>query len=124
MLTKKTPDSIKGELVLSAMGERNTLLLTYRNHHPDKFSEFVKNEANLKVPEQYKGDDGKSINFINAQLCMFLVQSFDDGTDKEFPLNIDGLMSLEETWPGTLNCIIRGYHMARAANLEKNSVRR
>ena len=119
MLTKKTPDTIKANLKIKAQGVENSLLLTYNNHSAEKFDEFVKNPENLKVPEGTTNDvDG--IAHINASLVLFLVKSFDDGTDKDFPLTRDGLVELERTWPGTLIGIIRGYHQSRAAAVEKN----
>jgi hypothetical protein len=60
------------------------------------------------------------IAHMNAQLVLFVVKSFDDGTDKDFPLNYDGLMALEAHWPGMLYGILKGFHQARGANVEKN----
>jgi|SRR5690606_4596193 len=119
MLTKKTPDTIKANLKITAQGVENSLLLTYNNHSAEKFDEFRKNEENLKVPDGV-GNDVDAFAHINASLVLFLVKSFDDGTDKDFPLTRDGLVELERTWPGTLIGIIRGYHQSRAAAVEKN----
>lgn len=124
MLSKNTPKHIKGDLTITGMGVEARLLLTYYNRHPDEFAEFVKNEENLKVPELYAGNENKAFAFINAQICLFLVASFDDGTDADFPLTVEGLMALDEYWQNGLNSIIRGYHKARAVDVEKNSVRR
>ena len=51
MLTKKTPDTIKGNLTIKAQGVENTLLLTYHNHSPEEYEAFVQNPENLKVPD-------------------------------------------------------------------------
>ena len=118
MLTKKTPETIKGNLKVKAQGVENSLLLTYHNRSPEEYAAFVGNPENLKVPDGVKDEDG--ISHINASLVLFLVKSFDDGTDKDFPLTRAGLMELENFWPGTLFGIIRGYHMSRAAAIEKN----
>jgi hypothetical protein len=119
MLTEKTPDTIKASLTVKAQGVENTLMLTYFNHAPEKYDEFIKNPENLKVPDGID-NDMLGIAHINASLALFLVKSFDDGTDKAFPLNRDGLVKLERTWPGTLTGIVRGYHQARGAAVEKN----
>ena len=118
MLTKKTPDTIKASLKVKAHGVENSLLLTYYNRSPDEYKAFVENPENLKVPEGVKEHEG--VDHINASLVLFVVKSFDDGTDKDFPLNHDGLIELERYWPGTLFGIIRGYHQSRAAAIEKN----
>jgi hypothetical protein len=119
MLTEKTPDTIKASLSIKAQGVENTLLLTYFNRSPDEYEGFLKNAENLKVPDDVT-TDALGIAHINASLALFLVKSFDDGTDKAFPLNRDGLIKLERTWPGTLIGIVRGYHQARGAEVEKN----
>lgn len=118
MLTKKTPEFIPAVLTIKAQGVENTLRLTYLNHPADVFDAYQKNTENFKIT------DGKSeienISAINANFVLFLTKSFDDGTDESFPLTFDGLVSLERHWPGTLIGIIRGYHQARAAKVEKN----
>lgn len=119
MLTKETPETIRSNLKIKAQGVETSLLLTYHNRSPDEYNEFVRNPENLKVPEGVKGElDG--IAHINASLVLYLVKSFDDGTDKAFPLNRDGLVDLEQHWPGTLMGIVKGYHQSRAASVEKN----
>ena len=119
MLTKKTPETIKGNLTIKAQGVENNLLLTYHNRSPDEYEAFVQNPENLKVPDGVTSD-AKGIAHINAGLILFLVKSFDDGTEKDFPLTRDGLLELEKFWPGTLLGIVRGYHHSRAADVEKN----
>ncbi len=119
MLTKKTPDQIRTTLTIKAQGVENNLILTYHNHSPDDYEAFVKNPEMLKIPEGVQGEN-LGIAHINAGLVLFVVKSFDDGTDAEFPLNRDGLIDLERHWPGVLLGIVRGYHQARAAAVEKN----
>lgn len=118
MLTKKTPETITVTLKVKAQGVENTLLLTYHNRTPEEYEGFVKNPENLKIPEGV--GDGLGIAHINASLILFLVKSFDDGTDTDFPLTRAGLIDLESHWPGTLLGIVRGYHQSRAAAIEKN----
>ena len=119
MLTEKTPATIKASLKVKAQGVENTLLLTYHNHSPEQYQAFIANPESLKVPDGVE-NDALGIAHINASLVLFLVKSFDDGTDKAFPLNRDGLVKLEQVWPGTLMGIMRGYHQARGAEVEKN----
>lgn len=119
MLTEKTPDTIKASLNVKAQGVENTLLLTYYNRTPDEYEAFLKNPENLKVPDDVTSD-ALGIAHVNASLVLFLVKSFDDGTDKAFPLNRDGLIKLDRVWPGTLVGIVRGFHQARGAEVEKN----
>lgn len=118
MLTKKTPDIVKANLTIKAQGVENSLMLTYHNYPPEKYEAFVQNPENMRPPEGSNDIDG--IAHINASLALFLVKSFDDGTDKDFPLTLDGLVSLEKHWPGILIGIVRGYHQARGAAVEKN----
>jgi len=61
-----------------------------------------------------------AIAHINATFVLFLVKSFDDGTDQNFPLTRDGLVDLEQHWPDTLPGIVSAYHRARGAAVEKN----
>lgn len=121
MLTKKTPETIKASLKHKAQGVENSLLLTYHNRTPEQFKEFVGNPENLTIPtDNEKSSDVVQIAHINASLVLFLVKSFDDGTDKDFPLTRDGLIDLEQHWPGTLMALVSGYHQARSASVEKN----
>lgn len=121
MLTKQTPDTIKSRLTMKGQGVETDLLLTYYNRKPDEFKAFFENQENLRVPEDIDKRDPKAIlAFVNASVVLYLVKSFDDGTDAEFPLNRDGLIDLEGFWPDALMCIIQGYHKARGASLEKN----
>lgn len=122
MLTKQTPETIRARLTVKAQGVENDLVLTYFNHTPAEFKEWAENPENLKVPDGI--DPLKQIDLalahVNAAVVLYLVKSFDDGTDKAFPLTRDGLIDLEQTWPDTLAGIIRGYHKARGASVEKN----
>ena len=119
MLTKKTPAEIKATLSIVAQGVSNTLMLTYHNRTAEEYDEFVRNPESLKVPDGIE-EDGLGIAHINASMVLFLVKSFDDGTDEAFPLTRAGLIELEATWPGTLLGISRGYHQSRAATVAKN----
>lgn len=118
MLTKKTPETINARLRIKAMGVENDLLLTFYNRTPDEYDNFTKNPENLNVPEGVSEVVG--IAYIKAAMVLFLVKSFDDGTDAEFPLNLAGLVDLERHWPGVLQGIMVGYHQARGAQVEKN----
>ena len=119
MLTKQTPDSIRATLTHKAQGVNNTLILTYHNRTPDEYEAFVGNQENLKIPEGVTSDH-EGIAHLNAGILLYLIKSFDDGTDKDFPLTRDGLIDLERHWPGTLVGLLKGYHQARAAAVEKN----
>lgn len=119
-LTNSTPDKIKATLKIKAQGVENTLQLTYKNHDQAAFDAFAKNEENFKLPESIQDGTMSAFTFGNAQMVLFLVDSFDDGTDKDFPLTLDGLTKLEGKWPATLIGIVRGYHQSRAAEVEKN----
>lgn len=118
MLTKKTPESIKATLTVKCHGEENTLKLTYFNHDPEKLKSYVENKDNFKSPEG--ADEITKLNHQTADMVLFLVKSFDDGTETDFPLNKAGLLALESHFPNILYGIIRGYHQSRAAEVEKN----
>lgn len=117
-LTKKTPDTIAARLKVSASGVENLLMLTYHNHKPDDYDAFAQNPENMKVPEGLSDVD--AVRSINAGFVLFLVKSFDDATAEDFPLTHEGLLQLERHYPGVLLGIVQGYHMARAAKVEKN----
>ena len=121
MLTKQTPDVIKARLTVKAQGVETDLILTYHNHKPEVFDAFAKNPETLKVPDDVsKTDTRLALAHINATFVLFLVKSFDDGTDKTFPLTREGLVDLEAHWPDTLPGIVAGYHQARGAAVQKN----
>lgn len=117
-LTKKTPDTIKANLAIKAQGVENSLMLTYHNRSPEEYEKYVANTENFKIAEDVRNDEG--IARVNATIVLFITKSFDDGTDENFPLTMDGLLDLERHWPGVLFGIIRGYHQSRAAAVEKN----
>ena len=119
-LTKNTPEKIKASLKIKAQGVEQNLELTYKNHSQEQWDAFATNEQNFKLPENVGENTMSAITFGNAQMVLFLVASFDDGTDKDFPLTLDGLIDLEGHWPGALIGIVRGYHMVRTAEVEKN----
>lgn len=119
MLTKKTPETIKASLKINAMGTEQELLLTYHNYAPDDFDAWRQNPENLKARDSAKTEQDM-IRDMNATIVLHVVKSFDDGTDEAFPLNMDGLVELDRTWPGMLNGIMLGYHQARAATVQKN----
>lgn len=121
MLTKQTPDTMKARLTVKAQGVETDLLLTYWNHKPDTFDAFAKNPENVKIPDNVPLTEQRvAIAHINATFVLFLVKSFDDGTDTTFPLTREGLVDLEAHWPETLPGIIAGYHQARGAAVQKN----
>lgn len=117
-LTKKTPDTIAANLSVKAQGVETTLMLTYHNRTPADYEKFVANTENFKIAEDTP--NGEGIMRVNATIVLFIVKSFDDGTAEDFPLNLEGLLEMERHWPGMLYGIIRGYHQARAAAVEKN----
>lgn len=117
-LNRKTPDTIQANLKVKAQGVENTLLLTYHNRSPEEYDKFVKNPENLKTDDA--SDELAGMTQINIALVLFLVKSFDDGTDKDFPVTYDGLSALERVWPGTLFGIVKGFHQSRMAAVEKN----
>lgn len=121
MLTKETPDTIKARLTIKGQGVENDLLLTYHNRAPADFMAFFENQENLKVPESVPKNDMRAVVAnVNASVVLYLVKSFDDGTDEAFPLNRAGLIELEAYWPDALHGIIQGYHKARGVQIEKN----
>lgn len=121
MLTKQTPETIKARLTVKAQGVETDLALTYHNHKPEAFEAFSKNPENIKIPDDVaKNDTRLALAHINATFVLFVVKSFDDGTDTAFPLTREGLVDLEAHWPDTLPGIVAGYHAARGAAVQKN----
>lgn len=121
MLTKKTPETLKAMLTIKAQGEDNTLQLTYWNRTADEYDAFRTNPETAKIPDGVDTDNDRLVvSHMNATHVLYLVKSFDDGTDQAFPLTRDGLVELDRTWPGTLFGIVKGYHQARGAAVEKN----
>lgn len=119
MLTKKTPDTIKASLTIKAMGVENTIMLTYNNHTPDAYEAWTQNPENMKAPDSAVNELDVA-RHMHAGMALFVVKSFDDGTDDAFPLTREGLVDLERYWPGTLLGIVKGYHQSRGAAVEKN----
>lgn len=117
MLTKKTPETIRATLNVRTFGVENTLQLTYNNRDQEQLQAFVEKQKSVAIPKFAEKDP---ISFVNASVVLHLVASFDDGTDSEFPLNVKGLISMENTYPGILIAMIRGYHQARTVTIEKN----
>lgn len=117
MLTKKTPETLKAIATVKHGGESTPLMLTFYNRTIDELTEFTKSGQMTDVPEQYKGNP---IPWMNAQVCLFLIKSFDDGTDEDFPLNLEGLLSMESYYPAVLMGIVQLFHQVRGATVEKN----
>lgn len=120
MLTKQTPETISASLKIKAMGKEYSLMLTYTNHKLEDFDAWRQNPENIQLPESAKSSEIEMIRSMNASVALFVIKSFDDGTDEAFPLNYAGLIDMDRTWPGILNGILVGYHQARAASVEKN----
>jgi hypothetical protein len=120
MLTKKTPETIAARLTIKGQGVEQSLVLTYHNREQTAFDKFVSNPELTTFPESVGTNEIRKLACFNASIVLYLVKSFDDGTDKDFPLTLDGLMELELYWPGVLMGIITGYHQARAAAVQKN----
>lgn len=130
MLTEETPDTIKATLQVKAQGAEYTLALTYHNRDQDEFDAFARNADNLKPPSKPEPTGNAAVDdttatietfrAANIHLVLYLVKSFDDGSDVAFPLNYAGMEKLDKRFPGLLSGIIRGYHQARAAEVQKN----
>lgn len=118
MLTKDTPPKLlKVNSTVKCGDIAIPLALTFNNYNTDELSEFTKSPALSKMPE---GSDYNPIHFVNAQVVLFVVKSFDDGTDKDFPLTLDGLIDMEKYYPGVLMGLLQRYHEARSVSVEKN----
>ncbi len=120
MLTVDTPAEIKSDLVFKGPdGAERTLKLTYVNRSPDEYDAFVNNPESMKAPSELTKQVDVT-RHVEVTFCLFVVKSFDDGTDSQFPVTYDGLWKLDRYWPNVLTGIARGYHLARNSSLEKN----
>ncbi len=119
MLTKETPETIKAHLTIKGAGVEMPLVLTYYNRKPKEFKAFMDNPELMVLPSTVKGPRD-AMDHVNAQAVLYIVKSFDDGTDKDFPLTYDGMLDLEEHWADVLSAIIVGFHKARGMEIEKN----
>jgi hypothetical protein len=119
-LTESTPETIKASLKITGRGVVQNLELTYKNRDEEEIEEFTRNEQNFKLPESIKDNSLDAFRWGNAQMVLFLVESFDDGTDKTYPLTVDGLLKMEKKWKGVLRGIVTGFHQAQQVEVEKN----
>ena len=117
MLTKQTPQTLKANATVKHSGESTPLVLTFYNRTIAELTEFTKSGQLTDVPEQYKDSP---LPWMNAQVCLYLIKSFDDGTDEEFPLTLEGLLSMESYYPAVLMGIVQLFHQVRGATVEKN----
>lgn len=117
-LKRKTPDTIKGDLTVECQGEKEKLLLTYRNLTPADYDAHVV-RLNDEIGDQFKDDPNRMGKFViefNSQLVLLLVAEW----DAEYELTIDDLREAERARPGLLHGVLRGYHQAREAHVVKN----
>jgi len=116
MLTKKTPETVKGIGTVKCAGDVSPLNLTFYNRTTDDLSSFMDTNITNAMPEGTKNP----VAWVNAQVCLYIIKSFDDGTDTDFPLTLDGMLSMEAYYPNVLMGIIQLFHTARMAAVEKN----
>lgn len=114
MLTKKTPETFTATATVKCGDQHEPLRLTFFNR---KTAELEKCAGEMVIPDDRKGNP---IPWMNAQVCLFIIKSFDDGTDKEFPLTLDGLLAMEGCYPGVLMGLVQLFHSARTVAVEKN----
>lgn len=111
-LKRKTPDTIKVDLTVTAAGEKLTFAVTYNNPTPNEYDEKVKEIAERVTAAA----DGNEIRNINVALVLLLVKEW----DAEYELTESDLLEADRDRPGILFGIVRGYHNSRQASVVKN----
>lgn len=117
MLTKETPETIKAVASVKHGDTKTPLVLTFHNRTITELTEFMQNPEIIKMPEDRKVDP---VGWVNAQACLYLIKSFDDDTDKVFPLTVDGLLEMNSYYPGVLMGLMQLFHQMRQVAVEKN----
>lgn len=117
MLTKKTPETVKAIATVKCADSEQLVALTFYNRSTKELTEFMKNPALQTVPD---GLATNTVAWMNANVCIYIIKSFDDGTDSEFPLSLEGLLEMDIYYPNVLMGFIQLFHQARMAHVEKN----
>jgi len=94
----QSPSELPYVLTLVGQGSSDKLKLTYHNR---KTGELKK-----------KSEDGVTI----AGLIPWLVKEW----DTDFSLTEDGVVEFDEEYPGVVQAVLEGWHLARRKEAEKN----
>lgn len=116
MLTKQTPETLTAIATVKMGDVSLPLKLTYHNRKQSELA-AIELQGSDAIPDAYKANP---MPWMQAQVALFIIKSFDDGTDKEYPLSLDGLLDMENDYNGVLGQLVNLFHKVRAVSVEKN----
>lgn len=108
MLNRKTPDTLAIDLTIKAPGAQETVEVVFNNRTVRELQAFVE-DANKK-PEARADSE-----WANREAFIYLVKTFNGVTPTH-----EGILTLEDNWPGSVVGIFHKYHEARRCEVVKN----
>jgi hypothetical protein len=108
MLNRKTPDTLAIDLTIKGQGEQVKTSIVYFNRTQKQVLEKT-NELNAS--ELGKADP----EWVNRELFLFVVKEFNGVTPTH-----EGIIELEDNWPGSVVGIFHKFHDARRVEVVKN----
>lgn len=108
MLNRKTPTTIAVDLIIEGQGEKVTVPVVFNNVTQ---SQIADKNKELSAREEGAADAA----WINREQFMFVVKTF-NGT---VPTH-EGIMELEDNWPGAVVGVFYAFHEARRVEVRKN----
>lgn len=104
MLDRKRPEIISTDLTIAGLGEKFTVPVTYKNLTQKEWEALLETQM----------ADGQPIK--TSEMLERVVAKFNK---TESPKSED-FLAMESEWPGIMLAVVRGFHLARTVNLEKN----
>ena len=109
MLNRKTPDTLAIELTIKGQGEEVKVPVVYFNRTQNQIR-----DRTAELDTQAKAE-GKDAEWINRELFLFVVKEFNGQTPTH-----EGIVELEENWPGSVIGVFYKFHDARRVEVVKN----
>lgn len=108
MLDRKTPDTLATDLTIKGQGEEFKVPIVFFNR--------TQNQIKDKTVELNKTEKGKAdAEWVNRELFLFVVKEFNGKTPTH-----DGVVQLEDNWPGSVLGVFVAFHAARRVEVAKN----
>ena len=108
MLNRKTPETLAIDLTIKGQGEEVKVPVIYYNR--------TQNQVRDKTDELNASEKGKADpEWVNRELFLFVVKEFNGVTPTH-----EGIIELEDNWPGSVIGIFYKFHDARRVEVVKN----
>lgn len=108
MLNRKTPDTLATNLTIKGQGEEIKVPVVYFNRTQRQIEEKTKE---LIATEQGQND----AEWVNRELFQFVVKEFNGVAPTH-----EGIIELEDNWPGSVVGIFFKFHETRRVEVVKN----